>query len=136
MLGLTQLLPVYTSVLANICANLTLLVLHRKEDDKIPGTISNPHRDHLVASTEGEIDAAVAAVVKGLPMLKKLQLGSYFYSPGDALEDEHWGRSRAWIGFVDDRAREAECAELVEKEKLEREKDNKKRKWMVFDDGL
>jgi hypothetical protein len=103
-LGFAQLLPVYQTILYNICGNLQELTLHtggdknrhyfRQINSDNPDIKGPPN-----TTNEQKVYNAVRLLVQGLPGLKKLQLGDY-ESLEDPEVDVEWGTSRIWMERV------------------------------------
>jgi hypothetical protein len=107
-LGFAQLFPIYLAILRNLCGNLQELTLHTgidksggysKEINYDTPDIKGPSNK----TNEEIVDDAVGLLVKGLPWLRKLQLGNY-KSLGDPEEDVDWGPSRRWVDVVNTRS--------------------------------
>ena len=105
-----------------VCHNLTKITLHKNSRDD---TWAHPYNENdyddngheiegIVRPTDDErISDAVEKMVKGLPQLKQLQLGSpengneygvNFQSSSGLYMDEGWGSAMKWVQFVEDRA--------------------------------
>jgi hypothetical protein len=97
----TRLLPIYQVILQNVCGNLQEITLHNQKPCiyNSSSTIHGP--SHM--TDEEKVDDAVGEFVKGLPWLKKLQLGDY-KSLEDREEDIEWGLSRRWVDIVNNRS--------------------------------
>jgi len=106
-LEFAQLLPIYQAILGNLCGNLQEVILHngpRPEDHlyiDTTSTIKGPSGK----TNEKKIDDAVERFVKGLPWLRKLQLGDY-KTINDREQDIEWSTARRWVTFIDNRSTE------------------------------
>lgn len=120
-LSFASILPVYTTLMNRVCHNLTKITLHKNSGDD---TWAHPYNENdyddngheiegIVRPTDDErISDAVEKMVKGLPRLKQLQLGSpengneygvNFQSSSGLHMDEGWGSAMEWVQFVEDR---------------------------------
>ncbi|KAH7395450.1 hypothetical protein BKA64DRAFT_754168 [Cadophora sp. MPI-SDFR-AT-0126] len=86
-LGFGRILPIYTTILKNVCLNLRKLTLHQGYnnalwDDDLDGAMR--------LTDEERVDSIVGQVVNILSSLQELQLGNYHFVPSDETIVEQW----------------------------------------------
>lgn len=133
-LSFEQILPIQIVILNDVCKNLKKVTLH--DDDR--GRSRHPPVNQKRSPYKKEaidcsdiIDAAVEKLVKGLPMLKELQLGDYHYVPASCGYDigvpgrtfnpatqpeDEWKSSLQWIKHVEKRTRRQDLGSMVDTE--------------------
>ncbi|TGO09815.1 hypothetical protein BTUL_0153g00010 [Botrytis tulipae] len=120
--GLHDLLPIYTTILIEVCKNIHTITLH--DDDR--GYPQMKRLDRRDTDRNKQMNESIEKLVHALPYLQKLQLGRYEfvpagcgYDPGTPGSDviklvhpeDEWGMALKWIGFVEQRAQSRTLAE-------------------------
>jgi hypothetical protein len=103
LIGLARLLPIYTTILNNVCADLRKLVLHSGHnnalrDDDLDGALG--------LTKEERVNAVVEKLVRKLPTLQSIQLVNYHFVPSEDEILEQRGKSLQWEGWVEDMVRQ------------------------------